>query len=159
MTKTASSSIALATMTLLMMMTTASVHAAGTASLTTTSYTESFDSMSASGTAPPLGWSLFQGNTGTSNSTWSSSIAANGTNSVASMVATSGALTATAAPSGTNNNGFNAALSASNTADRVLATSPTSIAGDALQLTLLNNTGSSFSSLLVGYDTVRFTTV
>ena len=128
--KTSYCSIALPA-ALIMMTTASAVHAGGTASLTSSSFTETFDSMGASGIAAPLGWSLLQGNSGTSNSTWQAS---------------------------TNNNGFNAALSASNTADRVLATSPTSISGDALQLTLRNSTGGSFSSLLVSYDTVRFTT-
>lgn len=135
-------------------------HAAA-ASLTSTGYTENFNSMGTSGTVPPSGWTFFTGNSGTSHSTWdaTTSIPANGSNSVASMVATTSGLTATSSPSGTKANGFNAAISSGNTADRVLATSPTSISGSALQLTLTNNTGYSFSSLLVSYDTVRFTTV
>lgn len=129
------------------------------ASLTGVGYTQTFDAMGASGTTPPDGWSLKVGNSGTSNSTWASSIPGNGSNSVASMIATSGALTAVTTPSGTNNNGFNAALSATATADRVLATSPTTVSGSALQLSLTNDTGASFSELVVSYDIVRFTSV
>lgn len=134
-------------------------HAAGTASLTTSGYSESFDSMGTSGTATPTGWAVYTGNSGTSNSTWTSEITANGSNSVASMVATSSGLTATTTPSGTKANGFNAALSSASTSDRVLATSPTSIAGTALQLTLSNDTGSFVSGLTLSYDIVRYTTV
>src|SRR5262245_36333882 len=71
-------------------------------------YTEDFDSMGTAGTSPPVSGSMKTGNSGTSNTTWAASITANGSNSVATMVSTAGALTATAAPSGTNNNGFNA---------------------------------------------------
>lgn len=133
-----------------------SVHAAD---LTSAGYTQNFDVMGTSGTTPPAGWSMFTGNSGTSNSTWSTTIPGNGANSVASMVATSGALSAVTTPSGTNNNGFNAAFSSANTANRVLATSPTTTTGGAAQLTLTNTTGASFSDLMIGFDTVRYTSV
>ena len=126
--------------------------------LTAAGYTQSFDSMGTTGTTPPTGWRLLQGESGTSNTTWSTAITANGASaSVASMVATSGALTATSAPTATNNNGYNAALSAGNTADRVLATSPTQVSGAALELSLTNQSGASFDQLTLSYDTVRFT--
>jgi hypothetical protein len=129
------------------------------ASLTGTGYTQTFDAMGTTGTAPPDGWSLKVGNSGTDNNTWASGIAANGSNSVASMIATSGALAAVTTPSGTNNNGFNAARSTADLTDRVLATSPTTVSGTALQLSLTNDTGASFSELVVSYDIVRFTAV
>ena len=125
--------------------------------LTAGGYVQNFDSLGAAGTTPPAGWSVLTGNAGTANSTWTTTIPGNGSNSVASMVAASGALSAVTTPSGTNNNGFNAALSAAATADRVLATSPTTVTGAALQLALTNTTGQSFSQLLVGFDTVRYT--
>lgn len=125
--------------------------------LTAGGYAQNFDSLGAAGTTPPTGWSVLTGNAGTSNSTWTTTIAGNGSNSVATMVAASGALSAVTTPSGTNNNGFNAALSAAATANRVLATSPTTVSGAALQLVLTNTTGQSFSQLLVGFDTVRYT--
>jgi hypothetical protein len=128
---------------------------ANAASLAAAGYTESFDTMGVSGTAPPDGWALFTGPAGTSNSTWTSSIPAAG---VAAMVTTAGALTATNAPTATNNNGYNAAATAGTPGDRVLATSPTTVSGSALQLTLSNDTGALLSGLNISYDTVRFTT-
>lgn len=132
---------------------------AASASLSTSGYIESFDAMGTAGTSAPTGWSVYVGNSGTTNGTWSTTIPGNGSNSVASMTLVTNALTATNAPSGTNNNGFNAAFSSSNTSDRVLATSPTTVTGSALQLSLVNDTGAAFSSLTLSYDTRRFTTV
>lgn len=135
--------------------------AGGTAqavSLNAGGYIQNFDAMGSSGTAAPAGWSVLVGNAG-SNSTWTTTIPGNGSNSVASLVAASGALTATANPSGTNNNGFNAAYASNNTTDRVLTTSPTTYTGGALQLALSNDTGASFKQLTVSYDTRRFTAV
>ena len=54
------------------------------------------------------------------------------------MVQNTVGLTATTTPSGTNNNGFNAAASSTNTSDRVVATSPTQVSGAAFDLTLTN---------------------
>jgi PEP-CTERM motif len=129
------------------------------AALLVTSYSENFDSMGTSGTTPPTSWALKTGNSGTSNLTWQTSIPANGTNSVASMIATAGALTATSAPTATNNNGYNAAFSTSLTSDRVLATSPTTVSGAAIELSLTNGVGADLSSIVVSYDTRRFTSV
>jgi hypothetical protein len=130
---------------------------ANAVSLTGAGYTENFDSMGTSGTAPPAGWSVFTGNSGTLNSTWTTSIPANGANSVASMIPAPTPLTATSAPTATNNNGYNAARLPSATSDRVLATSPTTVSGTALQLLLTNNTGASLAGLSLSFDTVRFT--
>lgn len=127
------------------------------AGLSAGGYTENFNAMGTNGTAAPAGWTVLT-SSGGSNSTWTTTIPGNGSNSVASLVSTSGALTAVTTPSGTNNNGFNAAASAANTADRVLATSPTTVAGGALQLQLSNETGYAFDTLTISYDTYRFTT-
>lgn len=118
------------------------------------SFSDSFDSMGTTGTTPPSGWSVKQGASGTTNATWTSSIPDSG---VAAMVATTGGLTATNAPTANNNNGYNA-MGAS-ASDRVLATAPTSLAGSALQLSLTNPTGASFTSINVDYDTRRYTSV
>ncbi|HIV71127.1 MAG TPA: PEP-CTERM sorting domain-containing protein [Candidatus Aquabacterium excrementipullorum] len=134
------------------------VHAANVAGLTSNGYAENFDAMGTSGTTAPLGWSVFVGDSG-SHTTWLTSITANGSDSVASMVAASSGLTATSSPSGTKITGFNAAYSSTNTADRVLATSPTSVTGAALQLTLSNDTGVAVTELVLSYDTRRFSTV
>lgn len=123
-------------------------------------YSENFDSMGTGGTSLPAGFSLYNGESGTSNTTWSNTtgIVANGTTgSVASMVLNGNSLTATTTPSGTNNNGFNAAASSTATGDRVAATSPTSVSGGALDLTLTNTTGAAINSLTLGYDIVRYT--
>ena len=122
----------------------------------TGTYSQNFDSMGTTGTAPPSGWSQFPCNFGT-NATWSTSIPASGTNSVASMaVSTAGTtLTVNNAPTATNNNGYNAQGASSS--DRVLATSPTSYAGAIIQLRLTNNTGSPLNSINVGYDIRRYT--
>jgi hypothetical protein len=131
--------------------------AAQAASLPAGGYTQNFDGM-ATGTAAPMDWTVWNGESGTANNTWTSSILANGaTGSVASMVATTAALTAFTGPTANNNNGFNAAVSAATVSDRILATAPTTVSGAALQLSLTNNTGFAFNALNVAFDTVRFT--
>lgn len=131
----------------------ASAHAQ--VALTGGTYAESFDSMATTGTAPPSGWRMLTSPTG-SNSTWTNAtgISASG---VAALTATAGGLTATTTPGSTNNNGFNAALSPSATGDRVLATSPTTTAGGAIEVALTNQTGAAITGLTVSFDTVRYT--
>lgn len=117
------------------------------------SYAESFDSMATAGTVPPAGWSVLNG--AGAAATWSNGtgIAASG---VAAMVNAAGALTPSTAPSTANNNGFNAQVPG-DALDRVLATSPTGVAGVALQLALSNDTGSAISAIRIRYDIRRFT--
>lgn len=121
-------------------------------------YSQNFDSMGTSGTAPPAGWSMYFGNSGTTASTWSTSIPGNGTNSVASMVVTTGDLTVNDNPTATRNNGYNA-TGPGGTSDRLIATSPTGFTGAAIQLSLNNVTGGALSSVQLSYDIHRFTTV
>ena len=135
---------------------TAAAPAAFAVSLTGAGYNQNFDGMGVAGTTPPTDWAVLTGNSGTSNSTWTSAITANGANSVATMIAAATPLTAITTPTSTNNNGFNAARSTSTTGDRVLATSPTTVSGGALQLTLTNNTGAAITGLNLGFDTVRY---
>lgn len=120
----------------------------------TVDYQQDFNAMGTTGTTPPAGWSVKNANSGTSNSTWSTSIPANGSNSVATMVNASGNLTATTTPTSTNNNGYNAAA-AGVTTDRMIATSPTSVAGGAIQLQLANTSGGYIDRLMIGYDIYR----
>lgn len=137
-----------------------SMGAAQAVSLTSGGYTQNFDSMGAAGTAPPTDWRVLVGESGTANNTWTNAlgIVANGaTGSVASMIAAAGVLTASTAPTGNNNNGYNAAVSAGAVADRILATAPTTVSGAALELTLSNATGFDFNAVNVSYDIVRFT--
>ena len=133
-----------------------SMGAAHAVSLGNAGYTQNFDSMGSSGTAAPLDWAVLNGPAGTSNSTWTSSIPGTG---VAALVLVTAPLTASSAPTATNVNGYNAAASAGTPVDRVLATSPTSVSGSALQLSLSNNTGAALPGLAIGFDTVRFTAV
>jgi hypothetical protein len=122
-------------------------------------FSENFDSMGTSGTAAPAGFSLKVGPSGTNNNTWTNAtgIPAAG---VAAMVNTAGALTASATyPSTTNNNGFNAPAYNGVTpvaADRALATSPTTVSGGAIELSLTNNTGGSLASIDLSYDIERY---
>lgn len=133
-------------------------HAAGTASLTADGYGENFDSLGTTGTTLPTGWANYSG-LGDKGS-WKNTIPASGTVSVATMVLNTNNLTATSStPSSTNINGYNARLSSSATSDRVIASSPTGIAGVSWQLSLVNDTGSAFDELTVSYDTVRYTNV
>jgi hypothetical protein len=125
----------------------------------TGAYSQDFDSMG-SGTAAPSGWRHFTTSFG-SNSTWTSSIAASGSSGVSAMsVTTAGTtLVATTAPSGTQNNGFNAGVGGSTT-NRAIGTSPTTRAGAMIQLDLDNGFGSTLqagSSLDISFDTIRFT--
>lgn len=125
-------------------------------------YSETFDEIGTTGTALPAGFTYYVGESGTSNTTWSATtgIIANGTSgSVASMVANTVGLTAVTTPSGTNNNGFNAAASTTSTSDRVVATSPTQVSGAAFELTLTNTTGLAINALNLGYTIQRFTAV
>ena len=148
------------------------IGSASAASLTTSGYAENFDELGTAGTTLPTDWSLWTASG--SHYSWTdanggipattSVRTVNGTanqtvNGVAQMteIGTS-TLTATTTPSGTNINGFNAAVSSSNTADRVIATSPTSNAGEAWQLVLTNNTGAALTGLSVSYDIDRLAT-
>lgn len=139
-----------------------SMGAAQAVSLASGGYSESFDIMGATGTAPPTDWRVWVGESGSANSTWTNTtgIIANGaTGSVASMIAASGALTAITAPTANNNNGYNAAVSAGTVTDRILATAPTTVSGAALELLLTNATGFDFTAVNVSYDIVRFNSV
>jgi hypothetical protein len=114
------------------------------------SHTQNFDSMGAAGTTPPGTWSVKNGEGSTSNSTWTSSIAAG---TVATMVnAASASLTVADSPTGNNVNGYNAGSGT----NRMLASAPTGVAGMAFQLVLTNTTGYAIEALRVSYDTVRF---
>lgn len=135
----------------------------GQAQLTSTGYGENFNSMGTSGTTPPTGWRHLLVNSG-SNSSWTSSIPASGMTSAATIAVTAAGttLTATTTPSANSNNGFNAAAAAGTTADRVIATAPTTNAGTLIQLDLANQTGSALnagSQITIAFDTIRYSSV
>jgi len=119
-------------------------------------YTQNFDALG-TGNTMPIGWSHI-GSLGGSNSTWGSSIPASGSISAASTGTTNDNLiVATNTFSGTSNTrAYN--YSGSTTTNRALGTSPTSGAGNILQLRLLNNSGSTFSTVQISYDILRFAT-
>lgn len=128
------------------------------ASFGASGYSQSFDSMATSKPLP-TDWSVWK--VGDSHSTWESAITGNGSShSVAAMTlvgsTAQAAILDTAITTSTKNaNAYNIAH-ASSASDRVLATSPTGVDGNALQLLLSNNTGKALSGISVSYDIVRF---
>lgn len=116
-------------------------------------YSQNFDSMGTTGTTPPAGWSVWT--LPGSNGTWSSTIPASGVGG-GTQVVPSGSLGIFNQNAGTpvngsaNNNGLNLGFTASPT-DRALGSSPTSVAGNALQLALQNQTGGAITELTIGY--------
>jgi uncharacterized protein (TIGR03437 family) len=71
------------------------------------------------------------------------------------MIPITGPLTPSAAPTANNNNGYNA--QGTSPTDRVLATAPTGYSGSALELDLINASGSASNGLTVSYDIYEFT--
>lgn len=120
----------------------------------TGTYVQDFNSMGTGSTIPP-GWTHI-GKLGGSASSWSTSIPASGNPSAASSGTVNNSLiVATNTFSGTSNTrAFN--YSDGNTTNRALGTSPTSDAGNILQLSLTNSTGSPLSSLQLSYNIRRF---
>lgn len=120
----------------------------------TGTYTQTFDGMGTGSTIPP-GWSHI-GRLGGSATSWGTSIPASGSPSAASAGTVNNSLiTASNIFTGTSNTrAFN--YSGSNTADRALGTSPTSGAGNILQLVLANGIGGPVSTVQVAYNIRRF---
>jgi hypothetical protein len=120
-------------------------------------YVQNFDGMGTT-TTLPTDWSIWK--VGDSHSTWTSSITANGsTHSVSAMTSAGttlkSALFTSAITSSTRNaQGYN--IAQTGTTDRVLSTSPTSVDGSAIQLSLTNNTAATINSLNISYDIVKF---
>ncbi|MEQ1854414.1 MAG: Ig-like domain-containing protein, partial [Chthoniobacteraceae bacterium] len=118
----------------------------------TGSHSENFDSMGTAGTAPPAGWSIKNGSG--SSGTWTNATGIPAAN-VAAMGSASGPLAVTAAPIATDNDGFNTQVPG-DANNRVLATSPTSVAGVAIEAALTNATGSAIGAIRIRYDIRRF---
>ncbi len=116
-------------------------------------YTQNFNGMSSSATTPPAGWSVKNGASGTTNTTWATSVSTSG---VAAMVNASGALSASNTPTANQNNGYNAGAPG-DSANRLLASAPTTNAGTAFHLQLTNSTTEPFTQIKVAYDIRRFT--
>jgi len=115
----------------------------------TGAYTENFNSIGTA-TVPPAGWSHL-GALGGSNSSWSATTPTPASGSVSAATAGTANNTLTvnsdagAATATSNTQAFNFALSASTT-DRCIGTSPTSGAGNILQLRLTNNSGAALTA-------------
>ena len=115
--------------------------------------TENFNSLGATGTTLPAGWSVWNGPSGSDAFTWNNST---GVWSPATLVRSTAALTASNTPTANANNGYNAGAPG-DSANRLLATAPTTTGGTALQWALANSTGSAIAGLRLGYDIRRFT--
>ena len=120
----------------------------------TGTYSQNFDGMG-TGTVIPTGWSHI-GRLGGSATSWTTSIPSSGNPSAASAGTVNNTLiSATNNFSGSSNNqAYN--YSDATTTNRALGTSPTSGAGNILQLSLTNNTGSALSSIQLAYQIRRF---
>lgn len=117
-------------------------------------FSEDFNSMGNTGTTPPSGWSVLSAGSGDKN-TWSAS---NPITQTGFAMNTTAELTANDAPATTNINGFNALGVSGLTGDRCIATSPTGIAGVAIQCPAFTNTsGNAITSFDISYDIKRFT--
>lgn len=126
-------------------------------SLSAAGYSENFNSIGTTGTTPPTGWRHFNVSSG-SNNTWTNATGITGSVLAGQAINTTPTtLVVTTTPSGTNNAGWNAARSASTPNDRALATSPTTNAGTAFQLSLTNDTGTTLTGFDVSYDIIRYT--
>src|SRR5437016_634488 len=128
---------------------------AGQPSLTSSGFTENFDSMGRDGTWPPDGWTVYTIPGG--NGKWSAQTGIPVDQMSPEFFGSpSQGLIATLNAASTNNNGFNAATPDAPD-DRALATSPTSVAGAVVELFLTNNTGGPVTTLAISYDIRRFT--
>jgi hypothetical protein len=136
-------------------------------SFTGNTYSENFNSMG-SGTTPPAGWGVLTiagasdtwtnltGNNNTPpNPASSTGGIPNGT-AVAGGTAGSGLLV-TDNPTANNVNGYNAIGSSGAANDRAIATAPTGVAGNVLELSLTNNSGTARTAMTLSYDIVRKT--
>lgn len=117
-------------------------------------YSQNFNSLG-TGSTMPTGWSHI-GSLGGSNSSWGTSIPASGSPSAASTGTVNNSLiVATNTFTGkSNTRAYN--YSGSTTTDRAIGTSPTTGAGNILQLNLLNASGTAIQSLQISYDIRRF---
>jgi hypothetical protein len=120
----------------------------------TGSYIQNFNGMGTSSTIP-AGWSHI-GRLGGSATSWTSIIPSSGNPSAASVGTVNNSLiVATNNFTGTSNmRAFN--YSDFSSSNRALGTSPTSGAGNILQLILSNNTGSALNSVQLSYNVRRF---
>lgn len=125
-------------------------------------YTENFDSMGAAGTVPPSGWQVY-GVAGTSG-TWTNTTGSNSTPAVGAIPngaavaggTASAGLVANNNPTANQVNGYNATGASGAAGDRGIATAPTGVNGNTIELLLTNGTLSPISALTVSYDLRRY---
>lgn len=120
-------------------------------------YSESFNGMGTAGTAAPTGWSVYS-MAGSHDlfAPTDSSTPGVAPNMTAGALTARPTLIAGAAGTQRSSSGFNFATTASDT-DRALGSSPTSIAAEILQLSLVNNSGLALAAINLSYDIRRFT--
>ena len=130
--------------------------AAQAALLTSTGYSQNFDSMgqTTAGTVLPTDWTVW--NITGAHDLFTTSIPASAI-SGGTAVTTKSALVDTAITSSTKSatTMYNVAHAATPT-NRVIATSPTGNAANAIQLSLTNNTGGTLNGFNISYDIVKF---
>ncbi|MCW0220096.1 MAG: Ig-like domain-containing protein, partial [Prosthecobacter sp.] len=124
-------------------------------------YDQNFDGLGTGGNTPPAGWSVWNGTPSSTNSTWTNTngiiAGANSVaNSVGTMVLSTANLSLSSAPTSNAVNGYNAGAPG-NSANRMLASAPTSTNGMGFQLELTNKSGLPISNLEISYDIQRFT--
>jgi hypothetical protein len=133
-----------------------------TATLTSSGYTQNFDTMG-TGTVAPAGWTVVS--EAGSHSTFAP-VGSFTTGTFSSINFTAGTLTSEptltagtpTTQKGLGGYNFDASGLTSVTGDRALGTSPSGNAGTYLGLTLTNNTGSAITNVSLAYDIDRFTT-
>jgi hypothetical protein len=121
-------------------------------------YTQNFDSMTATGTARPAGWTTWS--LAGDNSTFTTNIPESAVSGGSQQTGALGVFTQNvAAPTnGSNNNaGVNFGFS-TNPSDRGLGLAPTTVAAGVSQLQLRNDTGAALSRLTVTFDLETVTT-
>ena len=142
------------------------------ASLTTSGYTQNFDSMGTSGTTAPTGWGTYSvsgshdtfspisnpSGTGVSPAPTGGTGTTTLTTTVAADTISVNSGTSNSKGTGAYNFGTSLGNPLSSTSDRVLGTSPSGNAATVLELILTNSTGAAVNNVSLQYDIDRFTT-
>jgi hypothetical protein len=127
------------------------------------SYSQNFDSMGATGTTAPTGWSVVS-EAGANTTFAPANTSTPGTfalpNFTAGTLTAKPTLTAVATPSGQDSSGgynFNVSSVTGVSGDQGLGSSPTGTAGTVLELSITNSTSSAINTLSLSYDIDRLT--
>ncbi|MBK8477526.1 MAG: hypothetical protein IPL39_14870 [Opitutaceae bacterium] len=131
--------------------------ASAQAYLTAAPYLQDFDSLGTAGTTAPIGWQVYSMAGG--HDTFApvdSSTPGAAPNMAAGALTSRTPLIAGAAGTQRSNQGYNFATTAAST-DRSLGSSPTGIAAEILELSLVNGSGLALAAINLSYDIRRFT--